>query len=575
VIDLASYHEEMPSWVEGYLERYGLAWRSVLDNSAALPAKLISLAKSGSQIEAIVKAIIWTDPVAWVECTLVETDENGGGFWRLYPKQRSMLTAPCDLIVKGASEIGKTRVMAAEGLFSVLVLQQDALIAGHNDSLGEEIFDLLDQQIASNPLLRKLVSDDDIKQKPRRTLRAHGAKLTYTTVGPTGKPLRGFHINGRVLGDECAEWEPKAWIQFWRAGLKTCRFRVMSMPNGLTDSEFYKLYEAAVPFEDLEKPAEHRGLARLNISRWETPWYTKPRDDQAVSHYHGRDTSAYQQNVLGLDGDPENVVFNKDLVQVAAARGTGSIHLSVAVVPKEQSATIYSNGCELERDAVDQQHFDAIASEIAALIQLPAAQYVIGGDFGFHPDPSELFVLLDHDGVELELVLRVTMEHASYPLQVAIYLSIIEKLRPAFGVGLDATGAGLSPAQSIALGMDALLMDGSSHVSAWQWHATHHDHLEESLGCTLKEKATQLLEEMLRARTMGLSRDKDTREQMENLRAKKGRSGRSFRGKDHCVDALLAAVLRWHAARPIGSHIPPMDEVQTFSHSPAQERPSI
>ena len=579
--DLAAYHEEMPIWVERWLTQHQIGWRTLLDNTATLPPHVATLSRtSATQLEAVVKAIIWTDPVAWVECTFVEREENGGGFWRLYPKQRQLISAPCSLIVKGGSEIGKTRVMVAEGLFTALVLRQDVLITGHNDSLGEEIFDLIDEQLSNVPVLARLVGPDAIKQKPRRTLRAPGAKLTYTTVGNDGKPLRGFHISGRVLGDECAEWENRAWIQFWRCGLKTALFRVMSMPNGRTDSEFHRLFEGSPDLSAVADPAALPGLARMRIARWDTPWYDQARDDQASSFYGGRDSASYQQNVLGEDGTASASTFDRALLDLAFAVGSPPVrHIDVEVDPVDKTATLSWQVDDFPHDlvlpCVDLSDFRKVAVECAGLLRPSKThQSVLGGDFGYFPDPSELYVLEEVEEGRLNVTHRLSMRRAPYPLQEEIYLAVISAIAPAYGVGVDATGAGLAPCQNIEVQLGDRDIADPSTISGWKWNLTHHPDLEALFeegkpGCHLKEFATQQLEAMLAARTIGLAHDRTLLGQLKNLTSRTGQNGRTFTGKDHSIDALLAALLRWVCR---GNVTPSIEGIKTVETSgPAAE----
>lgn len=583
---LAQVHPEMPQHLERYLEERGWSWRQL--ERGELPRSL----------EEIQFYLINSDPVLFAECNLVERPENGSGRWRLFDFQRQSLRYRGDVVNKSAAGVGKTRELVALILFGLVNRRGGILFIGNQDGTLEEAWVEIEWQRDHNPWLRQQLPDDGIRMKPYRSIRAaNGNRLITRPTGDQGEPIRGVHVHQLIVGDEVAKWDrPRIFHEMYRAAEPGCSIRLYSVPDGRRDTEFYAIAAGATPLERMdpsseadqdsdttqirptagaELGAERRwALVRWTKPQMPAPYWSPARAADFERRYGGKDTNGYLQNVLGLDGDPEESVWPwprlrpvlRHLEEYRAVKLTwdGTRGVCDAFVARLSPTFSLAEGDDPaggagspwvveHRDEHPIADFDPVAFLARYLPPLPPGQYVAGGDLGGSDDPTELFILRA-TGAGLRCVLRVHLRRWDYPAQARVVEHLHKvNVKPSYGWGFDATGAGAPVEQQIRG-----LLNNPDDVTGYVWNATRAD-VHPATGepvlddkgrprtVTHKEAATQLLELDVQGAGIELPLDPDVLREWPSHTSRKLPSGRRAFGKthDHTIDAVRAARLRY------------------------------
>ena len=325
-------HPDLEAHIDAYLAARGSSWRQlergefyVGDVPVTLPELCVFL------IEA--------DPVLWAECNFIDRDT--GEPWRLFDYQKVGARFLGDGIWECGAETGKTRDIVIKGTWLWLGKgprpRGDGLIAGSLDGNLEDIYDEMIFQLENNELLYSLVDWEKSKVKPYKKLVAkNGNRIYFRPGGNDGRAFRGVHVGLFGFFDEAAKaHEKKILTEFWRALKPSAIAGLYSVPDGVTESEFFRFCRKARAVDplgaDLERLppgvalADHAGatdaMARRDRQfvkfRWPKtlmpfPFWSPERKAGYVEQYGGIDSSDYQQNVLGNWGDPARTVFPWD-----------------------------------------------------------------------------------------------------------------------------------------------------------------------------------------------------------------------------------------------------------------------
>ncbi len=592
--DLTQVHPEMPDLVEGFLERRGWSWRQLERGESGIP-----------KLEQITWWLTNSDPVIFAECNFVERAENGGGLWRLFDWQKPSLRYRGDVINRSAAGVGKTREIIVLILHALTNGSGSLLFVGNQDGTLATCWREIEFLVSRNPWLAQQLPEAGKRLKPyREWTAANGNTLFTRPTGHDGEPLRSIHVHQLILGDEAAKWhEETIFTELFRAAEPGCSVRLYSVPDGLRTTRFYRYAEQAVPLAALAAaPPPAPGSAAADrpwaLVHWTKPMMPEPYWSPAVAaklerQYGGRRTSGYLRNVLGLDGDPEEVVFswprlreafgyipeyralqvawdgNRGTVEVLVSRLNPGFTLSAGEVKPADAPAVSALVVE-RREEYPAPLFDLPAFLAAATRGLMPGQYVAGADFGGSSEEPTEILLFQVLGELLRCVLRVQLRSFDYPVQAQGMREVDRSAAfPSYGWGVDATGVGSAVEQQFR----GLLAD-QSRLSGFVWnanrplvHPTTGDPVADEHGqprtVSHKEFATQLLELDVQSAALRLPWDPDMVREWSSHTSRKLPSGkRAFApDHDHTIDAARAARLRrfdvelGHLQRPPIEHV--------------------
>lgn len=498
-------HPDLEAHIDAYLAARGSSWRQlergefyVGDVAVTLPELCVFL------IEA--------DPVLWAECNFIDRDT--GEPWRLFDYQKVGARFLGDGIWECGAETGKTRDIVIKALWLWLGKgprpRGDGLIAGSLDGNLEDIYDEMIFQLENNELLHAQVDWEKSKVKPYKKLVAkNGNRIYFRPGGNDGRAFRGIHVGLFGFFDEVAKAHVKQILtEFWRALKPSAIAGLYSVPDGVTDSEFFRLCRKARTVDplgaDLDRlppgvaVADHAGatdaLARRDRQftkfRWPKtlmpfPFWSEERKRGYVDQFGGIDSSEYQQNVLGNWGDPARTIFpwdrispclrfNHDYRELTLTWNTGDGTIAAAAARLDPGYEVNARPGDVTEDEVGGTSaqpllplFDdelaagefgdaAIARLIARVFGPLAGPHVAGLDCGSNDDPSvvhfyriEGYAVPNGEGRTVarqrkRLVARLVMRRFGYPQQLKVLHHADVLLAPSWGWGLDSTGVGTS-----------------------------------------------------------------------------------------------------------------------------------
>ncbi len=618
---LAQVHEDLPAWVDHFLETRGLAWRALetggLWSSPALPFE---------NLDQLIQFLILEDPVAFAECLFHERKTRGHPPWRFFPYQRVSLRTPGHTVHQCGAEVGKTREIAALAVWALVTgrgqgLPGEVLIAGalegHLDPLHREIL----WQLQHSPWLSRHVAWDACRVKPYRTLELRNGNLChFRPVGYDGAALRSLHVNLLLLGDEWAKVAlPEAHGNFDSRAEPECWIRVYSTPDGNRSSPFFQLCESTPRVDPQTGPPPGRDWREPVRFVWPktlmpAPFWSPERERFYLGRYGGRESQLYRQNVFGEHGDPAGSVFPWPLVEPCLAylpeflglhltldSATRTLHLEAqrlcrgyrlgarpgdedhgARDPEPPTATILSRAYELG-------NFDPAAA-LAAVLPRFEGRLVAGADLGSVNDPTEIW-FGRCQGQTTRFLCRLTLSACDYPLQAKIVRALDQVLRPELGWGVDATGAGLALAQLLTDPDSGPPLDLSGYVLNRKvtdedpaTGAPRLDGAGQPIRVSLLELGTLLLEHAIHDRKTELPYDPALMLEFQGLIARATREGRAFEGRDHVITALRCALLRRRdqlqgtSRPPVAVHVPQSSarrlaaRLEGFSEGPRRSR---
>ncbi|MEL7059999.1 MAG: hypothetical protein AAGN46_08240 [Acidobacteriota bacterium] len=604
---LHALHEEMPAWIEAELEARGASWRQLQRGDLELGVPPFG-SSSMTPLERLQWHIMWHDPVVFAECMFLESPENDpgpSGKWRLWDYQKKSLRCPHDIVNRSASGTGKTRELVVIIPWAGATRPGKVLVVGDQDGTVAQVWRDIQFIVDANPWLRKVFPKSGRTQSPRRLMvAANGNEIIFLPTGLDGQPIRNQHAHNFVLCDECDKWtNPIIWTELWRAVKPSTRVRLYSKPTGRTDTRFIQIAQSAPLIDEVlagrgqtsqmggKSAASHVHWVQVHWRKPDMPTWTDEEDARLVAQYGGRQTSGYQQNVLGELGDPESSIFSRERVRAALAPHPA--YRAVVMSFDEREGTVdeevrrcnplWASGSD---DAGAQiiewslRHRATSVDVVSLALEtarraLPhgGAGHVAGADFGYIDDPTEI-VVVDMAPAAARAALRLRLERCEYPLQVEILCALVKELGISLGLGGDATGVGVA--------IDQLMREAIADPSDWSgfsWGrlmtvtdaATGEPALDDvgrEVQVPLKERATQLLEDRIQRGLLELPTDPDFRSELENHTVMLTPSGRRrFKTTDdHLIDALRAALLRAHLVEQGGrSGLPPLDLVRVVA----------
>lgn len=357
------------------------------------------------------------------------------------------------------AEVGKTREIIVRLMHCALTRPNtDSMVGAPEQVHLDDIIDGIEWQLDNNPALGVYLKKH--KKHPHHVLYwTNGARTFFCPAGFDGSGFRGKHCAGEVIMEEAAKIKnPTIWIEFWRSGKPGCRFGIYSVSDGDRTSTYYRLTRLATgegrPNDGASMPADlDFRLFRWNKTMQPPPFWTHQRKKFYIDTYGGEDSPGYQRNVLGLHGDPENVVFPYS--QFIRCMRDISAHRTVKILMDDAtvSATVArfelsadkSTGKSapreilLEDSATPRADFEIAAFLKRSLVSVPGV-LVLGADLGFAKDPTEIIIRLIF-GAVWRTVARIQLKGVTYDQQCAA-IDALDDIYHLHRLGIDKGSAG-------------------------------------------------------------------------------------------------------------------------------------
>lgn len=468
---------------------------------------------------------ILSNPLSWGQHYLRNRDGSPRSYW---PHQVEDLQCPeKNIIHLDGRDTGKSVVLSTDALhFAFTNYGVQGLIAaphqGHLDTIIEEI----EFQLEANAELMSSIGitkygKPKITRKPYFRLEfTNGSILYFRPAGAYGDAFRSLHVE-RVWVDEGAWLTEKAWNALRQCLKADGTLRIYSTPNGLRNTTYYRL-TSSDQFKVFRWPS------------WLNPDWNSNRERELLEFYGGKDTSGWQHEVAGEHGKPSYGAFNIE-----------SLNLCRQEVVDYRKVTIHGSNlstCETEEDSLDR-------FEIMLNLMPQTGVFWIGGDLGYTNDPTEIVVFREDefgDRRVMTLVLRVHMEHVSYP-HIAQVISVLERYYTPVGIGIDNGGNGLAVVQEL-LTLDKykpLQLQGRLRGYDFGGMTTLDVRDGREIRKRTKEMMTTLINGALLRRQLILPADDSEVEDQFTTQTYTLSGGNIIysKGNDHIVDAVRCAML--------------------------------
>lgn len=468
---------------------------------------------------------ILSNPVFWGQHYLRNRDGSPRKYW---PHQVDDLQCPeKNIIHLDGRDTGKSVVLSTDVLhFAFTNYGVQGLVAaphqGHLDTIIEEI----EFQLEANAELMASIGitkhgKPKITRKPYFRLEfTNGSILYFRPAGAYGDAFRSLHVE-RVWVDEGAWLTEKAWNALRQCLKAGGTLRIYSTPNGLRNTTYYRL-TSSDQFKVFRWPS------------WLNPDWDSGRERELLEFYGGKDTSGWQHEVAGEHGKPSYGAFNIE-----------SLNLCRQEVVDYRKVTIHGSDlstCETEEDSLDR-------FEIMLNLIPQTGVFWIGGDLGYTNDPTEIVVFREDefgDRRVMTLVLRVHMEHVSYP-HIAQVISLLERYYTPVGIGIDNGGNGLAVVQEL-LTLDKykpLQLQGRLRGYDFGGMTTLDVRDGREIRKRTKEMMTTLINGALLRRQLILPADDSEVEDQFTTQTYTLSGGNIIysKGNDHIVDAVRCAML--------------------------------
>ncbi|MHB9124562.1 MAG: terminase large subunit domain-containing protein [Armatimonadota bacterium] len=465
------------------------------------------------------------DPILWGESYLMNRDGSKRCYW---PHQREdLLCSERNIIHLDGRDCGKSYALTTDALhYAFTTNGGQGLIAaphqGHLDTLIEEI----EFQLDSNPELMASIEltkygKPKIIRKPYfRVEFTNGSVLYFRPAGAYGDAFRSLHVQ-RVWVDEGAWLSEKAWKALRQCLKAGGKLRIYSTPNGLRDTTYYRLTTSS-NFKVFRWPS------------WINPIWNEEREQELLEFYGGRDSAGWQHEVAGEHGKPAYGAFNLDALNTA-----------------RQMIAEYRRVCILGEDLKDCETEDESFDRLETLLGLMPQDgvYWIGGDLGYTNDPTEIVVFREEETEGrhmLKLVLRIHMEHVSYP-HIAQLIGLLDRYYSPTGIGVDNGGNGLAVVQEL-LTLDkykGLNLEGRLHGYDFGGMTTLAVREGRDVRKRTKELMTSLINGALQKKQIVLPITDSEIEDQFTTHTYTLQNGNVIysKGNDHIVDAVRCAVL--------------------------------
>jgi hypothetical protein len=473
-------------------------------------------------------ARILDDPVLWGETYL---QNRNGGPRRYWPHQKQDLRcADKSIIHLDGRDTGKTVSLTTLALhYAFTKFGASLLIAAPHQGHLESIIEEIEFQLDSSPDLQASIAltpqgRPKIIRKPYFKIEiSTGSVIYFRPAGAYGDAFRSLHVNV-ILVDEGAWLPEKAWKALRQCLKADGIFRIYSTPNGLRDTTYYRLTQSD----------------RWLVFRWPSwlhPDWTDNRGKDLDEFYGGKDSAGWQHEVAGEHGRPSYGAFNIEYFT-----------LSLHELPEYQKISITGEElryCESEEEV--EERLDMLLN----LVHQDGGTFWLGADTGYTNDPTEIVIFKEteeHGRTKLRLVLRIHMEHVSYP-NIAACLGLLDRYYDFAGMGIDNGGNGVSVAQELT-GLDKYRPLGlKDRLRGFDFGSNTMVYQEENgkeVKKQTKEYMTSLINKSLQKREMVLPIDDlDIESQFTTHTYSFQSSGRVkySKGNDHIIDSVRCALM--------------------------------
>ncbi len=484
-------------------------------------------------------ARILDDPVLWGETYLYNRDGSPRRYW---PHQKEDLRcAARNIIHLDGRDTGKTVNLTTLALhYAFTKFGASVLIAAPHQGHLESIIEEIEFQIDSSPDLQASIAltpqgRPKIIRKPYYKIEiSTGSVIYFRPAGAYGDAFRSLHVE-LIFVDEGAWLPEKAWKALRQCLKADGIFRIYSTPNGLRDTTYYRLTQ----------------LSSWEVVRWPS-WYhpdwTEERGNAIQEFYGGRNTAGWQHEVAGEHGRPSYGVFNIEYFTLCQHE-----------LPEYQQISITGEElkyCESE---------DEVEERLDMLLNLAPRDgtFWLGADTGYTNDPTEIVLFKEteeHGRTKLRLVLRIHMEHVSYP-NIAACLALLDRYYDPAGLGIDNGGNGVSIVQELT-GLDKYRpLALKSRLRGFDFGSSTMVYQENSgkeVKKPTKEFMTNLINKSLQKREMVLPiTDLEIESQFTTHTYTFQNGGRIkySKGNDHIIDAVRCALMvrnRFEEDDPLG-----------------------
>ena len=588
---------------DAWLEQNGMSWR------------ILERGEYGISIEQAQLAYVSQDPVLWCQAFLREpnpTDEmiaehgneDGHVPYSFWDYQRESIRAwRQDVIHQDGAEVGKTREITGLILwgectgFGGNIFRPYILVGAPQQTHLDEIIMDIEEHVGINDdsgSAKPYIHHHWLKPKrtphtmfrfltpnPKNPQRPAVGRVYFRPAGHDGEAFRGVHVNALGLMDEAAKIKGKTiWSEFFRALKPGCPHRIYSVPDGDTESEFYRMCQEAVP--DLPEGKPGLRLFHWAKSLMPPPFWTPERKQYFVRIYGGENTPGYQRNVLGLNGQQESAIWSWEVMEpnyqhvpeyralkLCVHRNDNSLHVQAYRIElktrdgRKSGHEIYLADRSDDLDAYPERDGDKLLAAFNALLREfveppQAGVYWIGADLGYAKDPTEVFVYREL-GESLREVLRVHTRGMGYDMQAVLLHAIDALFNRSANWGVDYGNAGTMLVQLLQNHeqyrdahyderMTGFLFGSAVDCIDEDGEVLHEENRKgESVPLRLpaKQLATDLITRRFQRIGWALPLDNEVLQHYRNHTAKQGARHLIFsKDNDHTIDARRAALLR-------------------------------
>ena len=414
-------------------------------------------------------ACIASDGYLWSKAFLQEpTDEKPWGQkdpYNFFDYQIPSIRWKGSFVHYDGSETGKTRELIAK----VCYLSKNnpggsGLIgAPETDQLTDGILDGLLDQFESGELKGSIKKH---QKQPHNTITlSNDFKILLRPSKHDGITYRSKHLRTFAFRDEAAkDYDKRTWTEFFRSMEPGCILGVYSVPDGVRESEFFRLGQRSKAMsKNVKYPSDKGGwlmpdidVSHLRHFHWSktlmpAPFWSPEREAFYVDLYNGKDSQGYKHNVLGEDGDPESTIFPTEKFEqvIKEIQEYVSIHILVSEKQNEASLDVYGieKGMKVP---IHSQTLSLVNFDVREILnkylssRSDIAEYFMGGDLGYSQDFAEFWVKAVI-GERNRLIARVQMRGVKYNhMREAWNLmdDIFDRGRDAMRSGVDIGGAG-------------------------------------------------------------------------------------------------------------------------------------
>jgi hypothetical protein len=522
-------------------------------------------------------ACLCNDPVLWVETFLKEPDSPSLPY-QFFDYQKESIRYAGNTLHECGAEVGKTREIVAFVLWKAFtVANGSGLISAPMYAHVIEIVDAIEEQFGYNKELKKSLVQH--RKHPHHMMRiSNGFKIFFRPTGHDGEALRGVHVKTFAILDEATKIKnPDVFKEFWRATKPNCSHKIYSTPDGDRSCQFFKLCQRAEGKEVKDGESDSRNLTFRKF-QWSKalmpdPFWSASRRRFYIEQYGGEDSPGYQQNVLGIWGDPESTVFPwyqferllKDITEYKCLKIVfDNAQGLVSVTGTEYRPGVDEDGKKSdprEIFIIDKQvkksQFD-IKSELKTMFTNTPGLKFAGADLGFSQDPTEIIIKAVTGRVH-RVIARLHLKGVTYDEQaeaIDALDDIFDNGKSDMGWGIDFGNAGSAVVHILQNQEKYFDKRYENRLTGYQFGAIYDaidetgeviidKHTEKPVKLNGKELSTDLLIKKMQRQQLEYPYDPDFILFYPNHTYRMGPLHRIFKGTDdHLIDADRVLTLR-------------------------------